>query len=47
MRDSSSRLAGGLTDSVQLRRIIQNRALDVSASERLRACHSFAASCNA
>jgi hypothetical protein len=36
-----------LTDSVQLRRIIQNRALDVSASERLRAYHSFAVCCNA
>jgi hypothetical protein len=36
-----------LTDSIQLRRIRQNRAPDVSASERLRAFHSFAVCCNA
>src|SRR5687768_8299606 len=33
-----SKLAG-ITDSVQLRWIIQNRAVDVNASERLRAFH--------
>ena len=36
-----------LTDSVKLQRIIRNRALDVSASERLRAFHSSAGSVNA
>jgi hypothetical protein len=36
-----------LTDSVKLRRIKQNRALDVSASERLRAFQSSADSFNA
>jgi hypothetical protein len=36
-----------LTDSVQLRRINNNRALDVSDSERLRAFHSSADSFNA
>jgi hypothetical protein len=38
---------GRPADSVQPRRIKQNRALDVSASERLRANHNFAICCNA
>jgi hypothetical protein len=37
----------GPTASVLLRQIIQNRALDVSASERLRAFHTFDVCCNA
>jgi hypothetical protein len=37
---------GRLTDKVQLQRIKQNSALDVSASERLRAYHTSAVSCN-
>lgn len=37
----------GITDSVKLRRNQTNRALDVSASERLRAYHSSDASFNA
>jgi hypothetical protein len=36
-----------ITNSVQLQRIRQNRALGVSASERLRAYHDAAASRNA
>jgi hypothetical protein len=38
---------GGLTESVLLRWIVGKRALDVSASEPLRAWHSFGVCGNA